>query len=102
MLFCFTRACSRFVLFRRPALRMTSRWVGAGHDVPLLAPSVLFPNSRRRTQWLTFWLLFTVLEFATTFTDWIGWIIPFYSLGKLGLIIFLGFFNGATMVSGGG
>ena len=50
-------------------------------------------------QWLTFWLLFTVLEFATTFTDWIGWIIPFYSLAKLGLIVFLGFFNGATMVS---
>lgn len=49
-------------------------------------------------QWLTFWLLFTLFEFSTTFADYtIGFVLPFYSLGKLAVVVALGL-GGATLI----
>jgi receptor expression-enhancing protein 5/6 len=46
-------------------------------------------------QWLTFWLLFSLFEFAAMVLNVLGGIIPFYVELKLGGLVFLGFFKGA-------
>eukprot|EP01111_Echinosteliopsis_oligospora_P015845 TRINITY_DN639_c0_g1_i1.p1 TRINITY_DN639_c0_g1~~TRINITY_DN639_c0_g1_i1.p1 ORF type:complete len:152 (+),score=34.10 TRINITY_DN639_c0_g1_i1:108-563(+) len=47
------------------------------------------------TQWLTFWLLFSIINFAETWTDFIlSWLPLYYEL-KLAAILYLGHFGGA-------
>jgi len=56
-------------------------------------------NKEDDTQWLTFWLLYSVFEFTTTVSDiLIGWILPFYNEIKLGFLIFIGLGGGAKVV----
>ena len=51
------------------------------------------------TRWLTFWLLYTLFEAATTFLDFtIGLVLPFYGEIKLGIVVFLGAFGGSSML----
>ena len=49
-------------------------------------------------QWLTFWFLFTLFDFACTIVDILGSVIPFYPLIKLGFVIYIGPLNGASVV----
>lgn len=49
-------------------------------------------------QWLTFWLLFTLFDFACTLVDILGSVIPFYSMIKLGFVVYIGPLNGASVV----
>jgi len=46
-------------------------------------------------QWLTFWLLYSIVSFIEVFADFLLSWIPFYPEIKIGFIIFLGFFKGA-------
>ena len=49
------------------------------------------------TQWLTFWLLYTLFDFITTVADIaIGWILPFYREIKLVFLVYIGLGGGAT------
>eukprot|EP00026_Physarum_polycephalum_P007399 Phypoly_transcript_07459.p1 GENE.Phypoly_transcript_07459~~Phypoly_transcript_07459.p1 ORF type:complete len:106 (+),score=10.60 Phypoly_transcript_07459:1131-1448(+) len=55
-------------------------------------------NKDDDTQWLTFWLLYSIIVFAEIWTDiFLNWI-PFYSEFKIGLIAYLGVFKGANQV----
>lgn len=55
-------------------------------------------NKDDDTQWLTFWLLYSVIVFAEIWSDiFLSWI-PFYSEAKIGLIVYLGIFKGASQV----
>eukprot|EP00614_Pseudopedinella_elastica_P013681 CAMPEP_0172582114 /NCGR_PEP_ID=MMETSP1068-20121228/1557_1 /TAXON_ID=35684 /ORGANISM="Pseudopedinella elastica, Strain CCMP716" /LENGTH=115 /DNA_ID=CAMNT_0013375355 /DNA_START=44 /DNA_END=391 /DNA_ORIENTATION=- len=49
-------------------------------------------------QWLTFWLLYTVSRFIFAVADYILFVIPFYGEIKIGFIVFIGVFNGASMI----
>jgi len=51
-------------------------------------------------QWLTFWLIYSILNFIELWTDiyFIQDKIPFYTEIKLGLLIFLGFLNGSKKI----
>ena len=56
-------------------------------------------DSNDDTQWLTFWLLYTIFEFATTVTDlFAGFIIPFYVELKIFFLVFLGVGGGANIL----
>lgn len=55
------------------------------------------PNDDRR--WLTFWLLFTLFEFATTISDYtLGMVLPLYDEAKLAFVVFLGVGGGASLL----
>mmetsp|Transcript_30296 Transcript_30296/g.50340 ORF Transcript_30296/g.50340 Transcript_30296/m.50340 type:complete len:137 (-) Transcript_30296:624-1034(-) len=49
-------------------------------------------------QWLTFWLLFSVFDLAAGILDYVSFVIPFYHEIKLGFVVFLGMFGGASVV----
>mmetsp|Transcript_6048 Transcript_6048/g.7492 ORF Transcript_6048/g.7492 Transcript_6048/m.7492 type:complete len:129 (-) Transcript_6048:650-1036(-) len=50
-------------------------------------------------QWLTFWFVYALFQFSTCVADYsIGFILPFYNEAKIGVVVFLGVFNGATIV----
>ncbi len=50
-------------------------------------------------QWLTFWLLYSLLELACTLSDFfLGRVIPFYNELKCAFLVFLGVFGGAEKV----
>lgn len=56
-------------------------------------------NAEDDTQWLTFWLLYTIFEFTTTVTDLFGgYIIPFYVEAKIGFLLFIGVGGGANII----
>eukprot|EP01003_Olkasia_polycarbonata_P006778 NODE_740_length_715_cov_192.759760_g673_i0.p1 GENE.NODE_740_length_715_cov_192.759760_g673_i0~~NODE_740_length_715_cov_192.759760_g673_i0.p1 ORF type:complete len:160 (-),score=36.26 NODE_740_length_715_cov_192.759760_g673_i0:234-680(-) len=48
--------------------------------------------------WLTFWLLYSIIQFLELFVDFILFWVPFYYELKVGLIIYLGLMGGATTV----
>eukprot|EP00455_Lapot_gusevi_P018311 TRINITY_DN1997_c0_g1_i2.p1 TRINITY_DN1997_c0_g1~~TRINITY_DN1997_c0_g1_i2.p1 ORF type:complete len:139 (+),score=62.96 TRINITY_DN1997_c0_g1_i2:85-501(+) len=50
------------------------------------------------TQWLTFWLIFAIVNFVEIWSDLILSWVPFYNEAKLGLMVFLGFFKGASLI----
>jgi hypothetical protein len=50
-------------------------------------------------QWLTFWLLYSLFELATTCADFLlGWVLPFYNEVKAAFLIFIGIFGGAEQL----
>ena len=49
-------------------------------------------------QWLTFWLLYSLFDLATGVLDYVSFVIPFYHEAKLGFVIFLGVFGGASQM----
>ena len=51
-----------------------------------------------KSKWLTFWFLFSVIYFLEYWVDTLGSWIPFYNIFKIGLVIFLGFCNGSSLV----
>ncbi len=56
-------------------------------------------DSRDDKQWLTFWLLYSLLELACTLSDFVlGHVIPFYNELKCAFLLFLGVFGGAKKV----
>jgi receptor expression-enhancing protein 5/6 len=56
-------------------------------------------DSNDDTQWLTFWLLYTIFEFGTTVTDlFAGYIIPFYVEMKIIFLLFIGVGGGANIL----
>eukprot|EP01061_Rhynchopus_euleeides_P020195 TRINITY_DN3292_c0_g4_i1.p1 TRINITY_DN3292_c0_g4~~TRINITY_DN3292_c0_g4_i1.p1 ORF type:complete len:138 (+),score=46.07 TRINITY_DN3292_c0_g4_i1:57-416(+) len=50
------------------------------------------------TQWLTFWTVVSIVQFAEFWLDHISRILPFYSEAKFGLLVWLGAFRGAHMI----
>eukprot|EP00994_Dinema_validum_P004559 NODE_2613_length_667_cov_124.359223_g2148_i0.p1 GENE.NODE_2613_length_667_cov_124.359223_g2148_i0~~NODE_2613_length_667_cov_124.359223_g2148_i0.p1 ORF type:complete len:144 (+),score=47.51 NODE_2613_length_667_cov_124.359223_g2148_i0:34-432(+) len=48
--------------------------------------------------WLTFWLLYSFIQFIQTGMDYFLYQIPFYAELKLGLFVYMGLFGGATQV----
>lgn len=55
-------------------------------------------SSEQEKHWLTFWTLYGVLQFTELVADVIGSWIPFYHEIKLGLLVYLAFFDGAIKV----
>lgn len=56
-------------------------------------------NKDDDTKWLTFWLLFSVFEFVTTFSDLVGgYIIPMYNEVKVVFILFIGVGPGSLII----
>jgi len=49
-------------------------------------------------QWLTFWLIYSIVSFLEVFADYLFSWIPFYPEIKIAFIIFLGFFKGARLL----
>lgn len=49
-------------------------------------------------QWLTFWLLYSIFDLAQAILNYVAFAIPFYHEAKLGFVIFLGVFGGASMI----
>eukprot|EP00754_Rhynchopus_humris_P037141 Rhum_TRINITY_DN19239_c0_g1::Rhum_TRINITY_DN19239_c0_g1_i1::g.169648::m.169648/K17279/REEP5_6; receptor expression-enhancing protein 5/6 len=50
------------------------------------------------TQWLTFWTVLSVVQFAEFWTDILRRWLPYYNEAKLALIIWLGAFRGAHLI----
>jgi hypothetical protein len=48
--------------------------------------------------WLTFWLLYSVIQFIEYFLDYVLSMLPLYYELKLALYVYLGLFGGATTV----
>jgi len=55
-------------------------------------------NKDDDTQWLTFWLLYSLIVFAEIWTDIFLYWIPFYTELKIGIIVYLGVFKGASNI----
>eukprot|EP01125_Pyxidicula_operculata_P021652 TRINITY_DN8472_c0_g1_i1.p1 TRINITY_DN8472_c0_g1~~TRINITY_DN8472_c0_g1_i1.p1 ORF type:complete len:121 (+),score=27.80 TRINITY_DN8472_c0_g1_i1:44-406(+) len=55
-------------------------------------------NKEDDTQWLTFWLIYSFIQFAEYFSDTLLFWIPFYNELKLGLFVFLGLFRGSALL----
>ena len=56
-------------------------------------------NKEDDTKWLTFWLLYSVFEFVTTFSDLVGgYIIPMYNEVKVVFILFIGVGPGSLII----
>eukprot|EP00996_Jenningsia_fusiforme_P003441 NODE_4238_length_839_cov_54.572152_g3912_i0.p2 GENE.NODE_4238_length_839_cov_54.572152_g3912_i0~~NODE_4238_length_839_cov_54.572152_g3912_i0.p2 ORF type:complete len:133 (-),score=46.81 NODE_4238_length_839_cov_54.572152_g3912_i0:338-736(-) len=48
--------------------------------------------------WLTFWLLFSIIQFLEFFIDYFFEEFPFYNEAKLALFVYLGLMKGATVI----
>ncbi len=56
-------------------------------------------DPRDDKQWLTFWLLYSLFDLASTLADFfLGLIVPFYNELKVAFLVFLGVFGGAAQV----
>lgn len=55
-------------------------------------------TSRDDNHWLTFWLLYGMIQFLEYWVDLILFWLPFYYELKIGLLVYLGMFGGATVV----
>lgn len=51
-----------------------------------------------KKHWVTFWMLYGVVQFVEFFVDFILYWVPFYNELKLGLFIYLAFLGGAGKV----
>jgi receptor expression-enhancing protein 5/6 len=51
-----------------------------------------------KKHWLTFWMMYGVIQFAEFFLNYMLYWMPFYNELKLGLYVYLAFFDGATKV----
>eukprot|EP00695_Tsukubamonas_globosa_P000773 TRINITY_DN168_c0_g1_i7.p1 TRINITY_DN168_c0_g1~~TRINITY_DN168_c0_g1_i7.p1 ORF type:complete len:142 (-),score=73.25 TRINITY_DN168_c0_g1_i7:78-443(-) len=49
-------------------------------------------------QWLSFWVLYALLNFAELWTDLILFWIPLYNEIKIAILVFLGPFKGSSMI----
>jgi len=56
------------------------------------------PDPKDDTQWLTFWLIYSVVTFLEMWVDLFFFWLPFYYEIKFGFWIWLGFMNGATFL----
>merc|ERR1712098_564068 len=56
------------------------------------------PDPRDDTQWLTFWLIYSVVSFLEMWIDLFFFWVPFYYEIKFVFYIWLGFMNGAHFV----
>ena len=78
--------------------------------VPLLESAVLLlygalsyraiesPNKEDDTQWLTFWLVYSLVTMAKAVLDYVSILVPFYHEIWLGLMLWLGLLHGADWV----
>ena len=57
-------------------------------------------RSNDDTHWLTFWFVHSLFEMINSILEFVAYIIPFYTEITIGIIVYLGFFGGATHVYG--